>query len=51
MLKLFDKAFWKFTSGFVLVLILSFSILTLSSVWKETRENSAALLQAFLLSD
>ncbi|MEK7170483.1 MAG: hypothetical protein AAB767_04305 [Patescibacteria group bacterium] len=47
MFKLFDKAFWRFFSSFVLILIVSFSILTIFSAWRETKENYAALKEAF----
>lgn len=47
MSKLLDRAFWKFLSGFVLILIISFSVLTVFGVWRETRENYAALITAF----
>jgi len=47
MFKFLDRTFWKFFSSFVLILIVSFSILTIFSAWRETKENYAALKQAF----
>jgi len=47
MFNLLDKAFWKFFSGFVIILLVSFSLLTIFGVWRETKENYAALLEAF----
>ncbi len=49
MFKLLDKAFWRFAMGFVLILIVSFSILTISGAWREMEGNFAALLTAFHL--
>ena len=47
MFNLLDKAFWKFVSSFVLILIVSFSLLTIFGVWREAKENYAALIKAF----
>lgn len=47
MFKLLDKAFWKFLSGFVLILLVSFSLLTIFGAWRETKANYAALMEAF----
>lgn len=46
MFKLLDKAFWKFFSGFVFILIVSFSLLTVVGAFREARENFAALREA-----
>lgn len=47
MFKLLDKAFWKFFSGFVLILIVSFSLLTVAGAFREAKKNFAALIEAF----
>jgi len=47
MFKLLDKAFWKFFSGFVLILIVSFSLLTVLGAFREARVNFAALVQSW----
>ena len=47
MFKLLDQTFWKFLSGFVLILIVSFSLLTILGVWREAKENYAAIFQGF----
>ncbi|MDO8620564.1 MAG: hypothetical protein Q7R64_04435 [bacterium] len=47
MFKLLDKAFWKFLSGFVLILVISFSLLTIFGVMREARKNLSALFEAF----
>ena len=47
MFKLLDKAFWKFLSGFVIILLVSFSLLTIFGVWREAKQNYAALIEAF----
>ncbi|MDO8594470.1 MAG: hypothetical protein Q7R93_03070 [bacterium] len=46
MFKLLDKAFWKFLSGFVLILVVSFSLLTIFGVWRGASQSYAALMQA-----
>ncbi len=46
MFKLFDKAFWKFFSGFVLILVVSFSILTVVGVFRSAQEQYAAIWEA-----
>jgi len=46
MLRLLDQAFWRFVSGFVLILIISVSILTLFGMYQSTKENVAGLLQS-----
>ena len=50
MFKLLDKAFWRFVSGFVLILIVSFSLLTIFGVWREAKQNYAALIKVFTAS-
>ncbi|HBV00943.1 MAG TPA: hypothetical protein DEF00_00930 [Candidatus Taylorbacteria bacterium] len=47
MFKLLDRAFWRFLSGFVLILIVSFSLLTFFGVWREARENYSQLIRVF----
>jgi hypothetical protein len=47
MFKLLDKAFWRFCSGFVLILVVSFSLLTVFGAFREARENFATLLQSW----
>lgn len=44
---LLDGTFWKFLSGFVLVLIVSLSLLAVVGVWREAAENLAQLIQMF----
>ena len=41
MLRLFDRAFWRFLFGFLLILAVSFSLLTILGVFRETREQVA----------
>ena len=41
MLRLFDRAFWRFLFGFLLILAVSFSLLTLLGAFRETREQVA----------
>ncbi len=47
MFKLLDRAFWRFFSGFVLILVVSFSLLSVLGAFREARENFAALLQSW----
>lgn len=47
MFKLLDRAFWKFFSGFLFILIVSLSLLTVAGAFREAKENYAALLEAF----
>ncbi len=47
MFKLIDKAFLRSLFGFVMILIVSFSLLTIFGAWKETKQNYAALIKAF----
>ncbi len=44
---LLDRAFWRFLSGFVFILLISFSLLTILGVWRESKENYSALIRAF----
>ena len=37
-----NRTFWNFVSGFVLILIVSFSLLTVFGVYKESKEHVAA---------
>ncbi len=43
MFKLLDRTFWRFFSGFVLILVVSFSVLTIFGVWRGAHETVAAL--------
>lgn len=47
MFKLLDRAFWKFLSGFVLILIVSFSILTIFGAWREAKDSYSQLIRVF----
>jgi len=47
MFKLLDKAFWRFLSGFFIILLVSFSILTIFGMWREAQKNYATLIWAF----
>ena len=47
MFKLLDRTFWNFVLGFVIILIASFSLLTIAGVFRIAEENVAALLEAF----
>ena len=44
---LLDRTFWRFLSGFVLVLIISLSLLAVLGVWREAAENFALLVRMF----
>lgn len=46
MFKLLDKAFWRFASGFVFILIVSFSVLAISGVFREAGKNYSAVFEA-----
>lgn len=46
MFKLFDRAFFRALLGFLLILAVGFSILTVVSAYREVADNVAALLQA-----
>jgi len=46
MFKLLDKAFWKFASGFIFILLVSFSVLALSGVLREAKKNYSAVFKA-----
>lgn len=46
MLKLFDKTFFRVLLGFLLILAVGFSILTIVSVYREAHDNVAAFLEA-----
>lgn len=46
MLKLFDRAFFKFLAGFVIILAVSFSILALSGSYREVGQYVAAFFRS-----
>ena len=47
MFQLFDRAFWRFTLGFVLILVVSFSILVVTGAYRDIKEEIAAALVRF----
>lgn len=51
MFKLLDKTFWRFASGFVLILVVSVSLLTLFGMYENTKENVAALFRAISVEE
>ena len=44
---MFSKTFWNLVSGFIFILVLSFSLLTLFSAFEDSEESMAALREAF----
>ncbi len=46
MKNLFDAAFWRFLSGFVLILLVSISLLALVGNYRGVRDQVAALLSS-----
>jgi len=46
MFNLLDQAFWRFASGFVIILIISVSILTLFGMYQGAKANVAGFLQS-----
>lgn len=41
--RLFDRTFWRFLSGFVLILIVSLSLLAIFGVWRGAQDQFAEL--------
>lgn len=44
---MFSRTFWNLVSGFVLILVLSFSLLTVFSVFEDSKDSMTALFEAF----
>ena len=45
---LFDRAFWRFLFGFLLILAVSFSLLTILGAFQEVREQVAAFVYSIV---
>ena len=43
---MFNRTFWNFVSGFIIILIVSFSLLTFFGAYRESKENMTALFEA-----
>jgi|GEM_PF-4496581 len=43
---MFNRTFWNLLSGFVLILVVSFSLITLFGVFRDSQESMAALWEA-----